>query len=231
MHRRLVERDLRRHFVCLTFDDGYRDNLEYAYPMFKQYQAPFAIYVATSFPDRLGELWWLALEAVVRAQRSGRAGDRRRGAPLRLPHGRGEMPPVQSALLVAAQPADREGDARSVRDLAARYRVDLASFCDELCMAWERARGARRRSARHDRRAHGQSRDAAQGAGEEVRAEMQLSQAVIEAALGKKPEHFAYPFGDAGAAGPREFGSPPNSDSRRRSRRGPACCSASTAST
>ena len=26
---------------------------------------PFAVYVATSFPDRLGELWWLALEAVI----------------------------------------------------------------------------------------------------------------------------------------------------------------------
>ena len=26
---------------------------------------PFAVYVPTSFPDRLGELWWLALEAVI----------------------------------------------------------------------------------------------------------------------------------------------------------------------
>ena len=26
---------------------------------------PFAIYVATSFADRVGELWWLALEAVI----------------------------------------------------------------------------------------------------------------------------------------------------------------------
>src|SRR5215468_7853326 len=29
MQRRLVERDFRRRFICLTFDDGYRDNLEY----------------------------------------------------------------------------------------------------------------------------------------------------------------------------------------------------------
>ena len=26
---------------------------------------PFALYIPTSFPDRLGELWWLALEAVI----------------------------------------------------------------------------------------------------------------------------------------------------------------------
>ena len=33
--------------------------------MLKKYEVPFAIYVPTSFPDRLGELWWLALEAVI----------------------------------------------------------------------------------------------------------------------------------------------------------------------
>ncbi|HYS48295.1 MAG TPA: polysaccharide deacetylase family protein, partial [Xanthobacteraceae bacterium] len=65
MHRRLVEGNFKRRFACLTFDDGYRDNLAYAYPILKKQAAPFAIYVPTSFPDRLGELWWLALEAVI----------------------------------------------------------------------------------------------------------------------------------------------------------------------
>src|SRR5689334_5138053 len=65
MHRRLVSGEFPRRFVCVTFDDGYRDNHEFAYPILKKYQVPFAIYVATSFADRLGELWWLALEAVI----------------------------------------------------------------------------------------------------------------------------------------------------------------------
>ena len=38
-----------------------------------------------------------------------------------------------------------------------------------------------------------------------VRAEMQMSRAVLEAALGKRPEHLAYPVGDPTSAGPREF--------------------------
>src|SRR5580704_1012282 len=65
MHRRMVEGDFKRRFVCVTFDDGYRDTLQVAYPILKKHEVPFAVYVATSFPDRLGELWWLALEAVI----------------------------------------------------------------------------------------------------------------------------------------------------------------------
>jgi peptidoglycan/xylan/chitin deacetylase (PgdA/CDA1 family) len=84
MHRRLVTRDFSRRFVCLTFDDGYRDNLEHAYPILRDAGFPFAVYVPTSFPDRLGELWWLALEAVIaRRERIG-AGHCRREPHLRL---------------------------------------------------------------------------------------------------------------------------------------------------
>ena len=35
MHRRMTERDFAKRFVCITFDDGYRDTLEYAYPVLK----------------------------------------------------------------------------------------------------------------------------------------------------------------------------------------------------
>jgi peptidoglycan/xylan/chitin deacetylase (PgdA/CDA1 family) len=34
-----------RKFVCFTFDDGYRDTYELAYPVFKKYNIPMAIYV------------------------------------------------------------------------------------------------------------------------------------------------------------------------------------------
>src|SRR5712672_3669177 len=65
MYRRLTEGELGRRFVCMTIDDGYRDTLQWAYPILKKYDVPFTVYIPTSFPDRLGELWWLALEAVV----------------------------------------------------------------------------------------------------------------------------------------------------------------------
>src|SRR5262249_40851774 len=65
MHRRFIAGDFRRRFVCLTFDDGYKDIKQWAWPLLKKYNMPFALFIATSFPDRLGELWWLALEAAI----------------------------------------------------------------------------------------------------------------------------------------------------------------------
>ena len=36
-------------FVCITLDDGYEDNLIYAYPIFEKYNCPFLIYVTTGY--------------------------------------------------------------------------------------------------------------------------------------------------------------------------------------
>src|SRR3982074_725451 len=41
MHRRLTEGDARRRFICITIDDGYRDTLQWAYPILKRHEVPF----------------------------------------------------------------------------------------------------------------------------------------------------------------------------------------------
>ena len=55
----------RRKFVCFTLDDGYADNLKYAYPVFQKHNCPFAIYVTTDYPDRKAQFWWNQLEVVL----------------------------------------------------------------------------------------------------------------------------------------------------------------------
>ena len=165
MHRRFIEGDFKRRFVCLTFDDGYKDFLRWAYPVLRKYNLPFAMYIATSFPDRLGELWWVALEAVI-AQNS------RIGMVINGNDQYFECATVSQkrelydeVYRYLRSMKTEEEVRRVVRDLCACYRVDVAAFCRELCM----------------------------------------SRAVLEAALGKRPEHLAYPVGDPTSAGPREF--------------------------
>ena len=45
-------------FVCLTFDDGYRDNFDLAYPLLKKLDIPFVVYVTTGFADDTASMWW-----------------------------------------------------------------------------------------------------------------------------------------------------------------------------
>jgi peptidoglycan/xylan/chitin deacetylase (PgdA/CDA1 family) len=93
-----------------------------------------------------------------------------------------------------------------VRDLAACHRVDMAAHCRELCMDWQEivdlaadplvTIGAHTVNHKMLKKMED---DAA------VRNEMEMSRAVLEAALGKRPQHLAYPVGDPTSAGPREF--------------------------
>ncbi|MFK7924893.1 MAG: polysaccharide deacetylase family protein [Bacteroidia bacterium] len=58
----LEKGDFSQKFVCFTFDDGYQDVYQYAYPVFQKYDVPFAVYISTNFPDQTAILWWYMLE-------------------------------------------------------------------------------------------------------------------------------------------------------------------------
>lgn len=47
-----------KKWVCITFDDGYRDNYTLAYPMLKRLNVPFTVYVTTGFIEKQMSMWW-----------------------------------------------------------------------------------------------------------------------------------------------------------------------------
>jgi peptidoglycan/xylan/chitin deacetylase (PgdA/CDA1 family) len=205
MRRRLTERNFERRFVCLTIDDGYRDTLQWAYPILKRHQAPFAVYIPTSFPDRLGELWWLAIEAVI--ARNTRVSLLIDGQERGFECGTvAEKRHLFEQLYGWVRSLKTEEELRrAVRDLSARYQVDIAAFCDELCMNWNELAGLAEdplvtigaHTVNHVMLAKVPEKSA--------RSEMEMSRSVIEAALGVRPDHLSYPVGDPTSAGPREF--------------------------
>jgi peptidoglycan/xylan/chitin deacetylase (PgdA/CDA1 family) len=206
LHRRLMAGDFERRFVCLTFDDGYRDVLQWAYPLLKQYELPFAMFIATSFPDRLGELWWLGLEAAI-AQNTRLElvidGEQRTFECART----AEKGDVWNALYSYLRSMNSDAQVRAtVRDLCERHNVDLGAFCRDLCMDWEEI-GRMAENPLCTIGAHTVNHPMLKKIADDaaVRAEMEQSRAVLHAALGKAPDHLAYPVGDPTSAGGREF--------------------------
>lgn len=58
--------DLRRKkCINISFDDGFRDVYDNAFPIFKKYNIPFTIYLVSDFPKGKSDLWWIQLEKLV----------------------------------------------------------------------------------------------------------------------------------------------------------------------
>ncbi len=204
MHRRLTTGDFpRRRFVCITFDDGYRDNHEFAYPVLKKYEVPFAIYwVAPSFADKIGELWWLALEAVIaQNQMIGlRLDGRDRWFECRSVKDKRE---VFAHIYAWLRQLPTEEELRQVvRDLSVRHRVDMAPFCADLCMGWDEL-ATLAADPLVTIGAHTVNHPILTKLDDHaVRAELGSSRSVIEAALGVRPAHLAYPIRRSDGAAP-----------------------------
>ncbi len=204
-HRRLIERDFSRRFACFTFDDGYRDNRDFALPVMREFDAPFTVYVASDFAQGSGHLWWIALEMVIA-----------RASSIEVEIG-GVATRLETATPAAKQAAfDRLHDwlrelaggddlEREIKALCARHGVDEAAICRESCLSWEELKpfaddplvsiGAH--SVTHC--------NLARQPAEIAREEMAVSRQRIEDVLQRPAVHLAYPYGDKFAAGPREF--------------------------
>jgi peptidoglycan/xylan/chitin deacetylase (PgdA/CDA1 family) len=204
-HQRLTEGDFGRRFAAITLDDGYRDNKEFAWPIFKAHDAPFAIYIPTSFMDRDGELWWLVLEEIIARHDS--ASLRMNGEDRTFACGATEEKYAAfSAIYWWLRSLRTEAEVRGeVRAFAARYGVDTKGFCDKLCMNWselaEMARDPLMTVGAHTVNHFMLAKTDA----ETAKREIEQGRAQIERHLGVRPVHFSYPFGDPASAGPREF--------------------------
>ncbi len=194
-----------KRFVCFTFDDGYRDNLQYAYPLFKRRGLPFTLYVPTAYPDGDGELWWMALEEVV-ARTDDEIALQRDGKTWRLPTATvADKERAFEQVYWWLRAIDEEAQRRAVRALAERYGVDLRAECREEVMTWDEIR-TMAADPLATIGAHTKDHYAIAKLPQPMAMDQMVGSADrIEQELGQRPAHFAYPYGDPGSAGPRDF--------------------------
>ncbi|KRE07508.1 polysaccharide deacetylase [Bosea sp. Root381] len=193
-----------RFFVALTFDDGYRDNVEHAWPVLAKHGAPWTLFVTTGFADRTARLWWLELEEAIRALPQ---------LDVALPDGRfgarsssdDEKQSVFDKLYWRLRKQPEAILLSAISDLAARAGIDAAALVERECLPWETLRalaGAPGVTIGAHTLTHPMlaKHDAAF-----ARAEIVESKARLEAELDMPIRHFAYPVGDPTSAGPRDF--------------------------
>ena len=201
---RLEEGREARPFVCFTLDDGYRDNRDFAYPVFKRHGVPFTIYVPSNFPSGGGELWWLALEEAIRVAGELRLSIGGEVRHFRLTTERFKDQAFHTIYWLLRGLPEREARA-SVSALAGQAGIDVSKLCANLVMSCDELRDLAR-DPLVTIGAHTRSHFAlAKLSASEAREEMAESVLRIEQELCRPCRHFSYPYGDAGSAGPREF--------------------------
>ncbi len=193
-----------RPFAVFTLDDGYKDNRDHAYPVFKKHNVPFTIYVASDFADGKGELWWLLLEQALE----------------RLPSVTMTLDGVDRAFALTtpeqkeaaydeiywwlrSQPED---EARHcVLNLATKVGLDAGALCRDLVMSWDELR-ALARDPLVTIGAHTCGHYAlGKLSASEARRQMVESIRRTEQELGQPCRHFSYPYGCETSASDREF--------------------------
>ncbi|WP_222564849.1 polysaccharide deacetylase family protein [Novilysobacter antarcticus] len=186
-----------RH-VAITFDDGYLDNYELAYPLLRKHRLPAAFFIATGFIDEPCLPWWDEIAMLVRTTTVGQL-DLPEWIPGPLLLRPGERAGVIRALLSAYKAAPGEEAARLLDSLReqARCGSNVAPVAKHW-MDWKMIR---------DMAANGMTigghtvhhpvlsrRSLAQ-----QRAEISGCAARLRAELGQTMDYFAYPVGSPDA--------------------------------
>jgi peptidoglycan/xylan/chitin deacetylase (PgdA/CDA1 family) len=188
-----------RSFAAFTFDDGYADNLTHGLPVMEQFQAPFTVFVTTGMVTRDIDAWWFGLAAFIRS------------------HERIELPELgwqfQCPDAASKKHAFRTIESAihadfavlpHVRSAIGEGKISSSALVDQEALTEQQLQ----RLASHPLVTIGGHTtthpNLAQQSAPVVQWEMAENRKFLQDTTNTQVDHFAYPFGHAGACGERE---------------------------
>jgi len=194
-----------KKFAVFTFDDGYADNYLHAYPIFKKHEVPFTIYVTTQLPDGDAILWWYLLEDLILNESLIEFKFNGRKYQYSCDSFWGKESTYQAIhRLILNGPIDNLTE--RVQQIFKNYDdINFLEKTSKLALSWQQIREM---SEDHlvEIGAHTINHPSLNKLSEAaVQKEMEGSRDRIESEIGKKVEHFCYPFGTRNEVGEREF--------------------------
>lgn len=179
--------------VCLTFDDGYLDNLTVAAPILARHGLPATLYLPTAYIDDGRPQWVDLLHWSYGARTRERVG---------LPSfGLGEVDLGSAPAWAAAKAVLHERLIASPLPERGRLLAEIeaafapASRPPRLTMTWDDARELRRRYPSFEVGGHSRDHaDLSRHLGAEGRAQVADCREALRRELGEEPAHFSFPY-------------------------------------
>ncbi|WP_083198410.1 polysaccharide deacetylase family protein [Pararhizobium polonicum] len=189
--------------AVFTLDDGYRNNLDHAAPVFARHGVPFTIFVAGGFADRTHTLWWETLADLLEWQSSLTFDFGGGNETLAL----GSVAQKQAAFNRFADFIHSTDEATAIQRLnatAQTHGIDAFKITADLTLD----EAGLRRLIEHPLASLGahtiSHRAVARLTDDAARSEMDRSATRVEQITGRRPAALAYPYGDVPAVSPRD---------------------------
>lgn len=201
---RLNQMDSKRPFAVLTLDDGYRNNRDYALPVFERYNVPATIFVTPGFAERSTIIWWELLANLLR-QQDELAFDFGYGVERQETKSVEQKIHVFNRFCDAIWSLDEQSTVEYLDLLCQQYGIDTLALTEELTLSSQELAEL----SRHpliDLGAHGQNHLAIGRLPRELAAQ-EISQSVawLSQLTGETPKSLAFPYGNAAAANQQDF--------------------------
>ncbi len=204
VYKRLRERNFKNKFLAFTFDDGYADNYEFAFPILKKHGIPSTIYLSTNYPDHEIGPWWCSLEKLLLKNDSLNFDLEKISYKFKV----GTLPDKEEAfsnirhLLMSGR---GENPASRINEFFSFFNMDPAELAKELMLSWEQIIELSK-DPLIDFGAHTINHFPLNKLSQErIRHEVLESQKIIESKIQRKVSHFSYPFGSNDEVNEREF--------------------------
>lgn len=191
----------KKPFIVFTIDDGYKDNLSNALPVFKKYDIPFTVFVTLDFPEQKAVLWWYVLEDLLLKNDS-----------LHLNNGKtyvcrtkAEKETAFMEIRAEILKSEQTDLVNQLNQLFYGYKIDWLSKTKELCMTWDEVKLLSKEPlvtiGGHTVHHYNLKQLPESQATEEIL----LGNKLLAEKIGKDIDVFAYPFGSPNEADKREY--------------------------
>ncbi|MCX8998024.1 polysaccharide deacetylase family protein [Rhizobiaceae bacterium BDR2-2] len=188
-----------RNFVAFTLDDGYRNNREFAAPVFRRYGVPYTIFITPGFVERSRSMWWETAEALAAGRDSFRF-DFGSGEEWVASRSLSEKSAVFERFARFIRAVDEDEAVARIDAAAAAYGVDPLAIVDDLTMtAAELADHAAEDALVHFGGHTMTHANLCRLDEARQRFEVETSLDRIESYVGVRPRSFSYPYGWASA--------------------------------